>query len=395
MNFPEDYPQIYPEDNFFEDFPQGFPDDYPRGDGLRIYSLFVQNAINNHPDRLIMPRVLEFTRYALGGRYRLIFPTEPPLPITLKLLNLKSNNIGVLPSFLPPSLETLILDDNPITELPNLPPTLKVLSCNNNRLSRLPILPAGLKTLRISGNHRLEVLPDLPESLEILKCSFNKLQSLPALPNNLKVLVCEHNNLVELPKLPNNLVILDCQNNLIKKIPILPASLRIVSFQLVVLIKAHQDILKYAENEVSRRTESYFTQSFYPWYLNDPIKVQQFELFTEIVREKIKEYYEMTQRGKNITSFVTALGKPQEHTEEVTPANWYYGSNVKHNLKSLPNNLKGFVSKYLSGKEGTLKQQLIQTREKQTRPFGAYGVGSSRKTRKAHRNRKSRKTRRT
>lgn len=88
----------------------------------------------------------------------------PPLPNTLRTLNLYLNPLETVHSFnpglvfvnfynckvsvlppLPQSLETLILTGNPIAELPKLNNSLEQLHCEGCAITKIPLLPDSVK----------------------------------------------------------------------------------------------------------------------------------------------------------------------------------------------------------------------------------------------------------
>ena len=138
----------------------------------------------------------------------------PPIPNSLKVIYCYNNNItylfpntnnlmqlncsnnplnGVLP-ILNNGLYNLYCDNVGATNLPTLPPTLNYLTCNSNPLTSLPVLPNNLWSLYCSTCN-LSQLPTLPYYLQNLDCSFNQLTSLPNLPNYIWALDCRNNNI--------------------------------------------------------------------------------------------------------------------------------------------------------------------------------------------------------
>jgi hypothetical protein len=131
------------------------------------------------------------------------------------------------------------LENQNLSNLPNLSSNLVYLFCSNNQLTTLPSsLPNSLQYLNCRYN-KLTLLPPLPVNLTQLYCDNNRLTSIPELPNNLVSLDCANNELTELPKLPNNLQYLKCANNPLVVLPELSDSLEnmIVSFDQSHLIR--------------------------------------------------------------------------------------------------------------------------------------------------------------
>lgn len=155
------------------------------------------------------------------------FTDLAPLPETLKVLNIRNNQLTALPDPLPLKLRHFDCSENTrLTSLPDtLPPGLQVLKCSGNgHLQQLPcILPLNLRVLDCHRCCNLSQLPsNLPPRLEILDCSCNaSLSSLPTnLPQSLKRLLCSNNRrLTELPPLPDGLLFLDYRVTPLKEIP--------------------------------------------------------------------------------------------------------------------------------------------------------------------------------
>lgn len=123
------------------------------------------------------------------------------------------------------SLDTLICESNPLTNLTALPNSLRLLSCHSCSLQTLPALPNLLNSLNCSSN-QLSILPNLPDSLKILNCSNNQLTILSPLNDSLVNLDCSSNSLISLPVLPDSLDFLYCSSNQITLLPSLPAGLK-------------------------------------------------------------------------------------------------------------------------------------------------------------------------
>ena len=113
------------------------------------------------------------------------------------------------------NLTTLTYENfNYLSSFPPLPNTLRALNLNNSAgITSLPALPNSLRALSCTNNVRLTSLPTLPDSLQVLTCESNSLLALPALPQSIKTLGCSSNNLVSLPVLPNSLISLVCTAN--------------------------------------------------------------------------------------------------------------------------------------------------------------------------------------
>jgi hypothetical protein len=92
------------------------------------------------------------------------------------------------------NLQSLVCDNNQLSQLPALPNTLGILSCNENLLTNLPTLPNLLWILECKNN-LLTNLPALPNLISTLKCSYNQLTSLPPTPLNMMRFDVSNNNI--------------------------------------------------------------------------------------------------------------------------------------------------------------------------------------------------------
>lgn len=120
--------------------------------------------------------------------------------------------------------EHLALLDLSLTTLPPLPSTLKVLDLWDNKLTTLSVLPANLTMLDISGN-QFSNLPCLPKNLAILRAGGNLITALPKLPLSLTELYISHNQIADLPNLPCGLKVLHATHNRFSTISCLPSGL--------------------------------------------------------------------------------------------------------------------------------------------------------------------------
>ena len=92
----------------------------------------------------------------------------------LKKLNIRNNNLRILPTYLPQSLEELYLDENKLKELPDLPNKLRVLYADTNELEKLPDkLPDSLFLLSVNNNKLKKFPKKMPKNLEQLFMSNN------------------------------------------------------------------------------------------------------------------------------------------------------------------------------------------------------------------------------
>ena len=249
---------------------------------------------------------------------------------------------GVLPP-LPDSLRKLYCSGNYLTDLPPLPRTLTHLSCFENQLTALPPLPDGLTHLHCYNN-QLTALPELPDGVEEILCFKNRLTALPELSDRLRMFDCGSNQLTLLPPLPASLKLLACHTNQLTVLPPLPDSLTYLDCAGNPFIAPFDEFVR----EYNRT------------------------LNINVLRRKINDYYadqrEAKRAGRNLM------------TLKSTVANSY------------PENVQAYIGSFLSGKRGTLPQQVIQLKGNASRIPGAPGV--SRRSRKSKaRKSKARKSR--
>ncbi|WP_213290868.1 NEL-type E3 ubiquitin ligase domain-containing protein [Bradyrhizobium sp. sGM-13] len=142
-------------------------------------------------------------------------------------LDLSSLSLTALSAPLPPELRRLNVDNNQLTNLPDLPADLQRLYASNNRLTSLPDLPAGLRRLYAISNGLTSLPADLPPGLRRLNVDNNQLTSLPDLPAGLQRLNVDYNQLTNLPEpLPAELEWLSVTHNQLTSLPeMVPAEL--------------------------------------------------------------------------------------------------------------------------------------------------------------------------
>jgi len=150
----------------------------------------------------------------------------------LRLLDCTKNELTQIPK-LPESLKILHLGYNHLVALPRLPENIEIITCNNNELTELPLQLQELVSLEtlIVDNNPLTSLPVLPKNLKRLNCENNNLTVLPALPESLSSLNCSNNNLTDLPSLPQRLRVLNCSDNNLTTLPPLPSTIDLQYFK--------------------------------------------------------------------------------------------------------------------------------------------------------------------
>ena len=158
----------------------------------------------------------------------------PPIPLSVRRLNVSRNILKRLPTRLPRLLETLLCAHNLLEELPVLTQCLVVLDCTWNCLRVLPRMPSAMRSLRCSNNC-IRVLPQCPRDLEDLTCEFNNLWDLGVLPPGLLELHCSGNSLHWLPRArPPKLHTLSCSQNPLPAVYVWP-EMRLEDFWAVVV----------------------------------------------------------------------------------------------------------------------------------------------------------------
>jgi Leucine-rich repeat (LRR) protein len=171
-----------------------------------------------------------------------------------------------------------------------------------------------------------------------LHCVNTELTSLPPLPDTLIILTCLGNRLTELPKLPPNLRELYFNHNNINIIPELPDSLT--------KIWLHNNPLQ---------------EPFLTCYNN-----YRFHRDITVFKREINALYSNSKRlGRNLMTLRQTVGR------------------------SYPEEVEAYIGSFLTGKKGSINQQVLQLKETTTRIPGAAGATRKRKARK----RKARKSR--
>ena len=153
------------------------------------------------------------------------------------------NNLTLLPSTLPSTLNTLECYNNKLIYLPTLPANLMYLRAANNAFTNILISGGGkLLTLNLDNNKSMTKL-DCSKTgvtnisisgctaLTSLICYKNDIATLPTLPSTLQSLDCSDNRITSLPSLPSTLTYLDCDNNQITSLPTLPSGIETIYAQ--------------------------------------------------------------------------------------------------------------------------------------------------------------------
>jgi hypothetical protein len=246
---------------------------------------------------------------------------------------------------LPSSLIYLICEGNEITELPELPKSLMVLNVIANKLTKLPNLPANLKTLR---------------------CSLNKLTYLPPLPPRLEILQCGDNEITELPELPKTLTSLSCSWTKIKRLPALPPNIGTVFVDGITTFE-----------EPFKTLLLKYTHGYGP-YLQTGTELNNVRL---AINKFIIEETETKSKLSLLKNAESSYFKPLKANRGM----------IKPKMQGLPNVAQNKIASYLTGKQGTVRNQKnelernLQRLRNTTAPRRAGGrVSSSRrnKTRK-------------
>ena len=127
-------------------------------------------------------------------------PVELFLVKKIQTLNITKNNVTSLPDGISSSsISALYLNENPISELPNLPLGLTTLSCINCNFEKLPESIFSLKRIQIIdfSNNKIKAVEKFPPARKIyLSC--NQIESIPKISDEIVILDISHNELTEL-----------------------------------------------------------------------------------------------------------------------------------------------------------------------------------------------------
>lgn len=108
-------------------------------------------------------------------------PDSLPRLSLLRVLNLDGNQLVELPSLSSClSLQTLLLRQNQLKELPALPEGLQVLAASSNQLVRVPNLPTTLTHLYLNANPLAFLEWNGPTMLQHVNVAHTFLEELPA-----------------------------------------------------------------------------------------------------------------------------------------------------------------------------------------------------------------------
>lgn len=123
--------------------------------------------------------------------------TVTSLPMTLKSLVADTNQITVVQSKLPPSLESIYLGYNFLRYAGlslNWPTTLRELHLDHNEIERFPRkLPESLEVLSLCSNRIRELPVRLPASLRVALFSSNRIQHLPSYTKRMAIFLIDDN----------------------------------------------------------------------------------------------------------------------------------------------------------------------------------------------------------
>jgi Leucine-rich repeat (LRR) protein len=128
------------------------------------------------------------------------------LPLTLTNLTADTNEITMIQSKLPPTLEQIALSYNRLrfAGLPfNWPSTLRELHLDHNNIETFPRkLPESLEVLTLSENQLTALPPTLPASLQYFVVSSNRIRTLPHYKGHKKfcIFAIDNNCLTEVPR---------------------------------------------------------------------------------------------------------------------------------------------------------------------------------------------------
>ena len=208
-------------------------------------------------DKLIMSDVqltylpelpLGITQFSIHNAPNVILPDT--IPASMELFHFPWCNQTEIP-VLPPGLNSLYIENNPVTNLPPLPPALEYLYFAWTNITTIPPLPSGLKILRCTGTN-VSGLPTLPPTISDLAIGGTLITSIPALPDTMGSinayganlthitnfplhmtgqLELSENMLTSLPPLPNYVYWFKAANNQLLCLPTIPSSVSSLDLQ--------------------------------------------------------------------------------------------------------------------------------------------------------------------
>lgn len=176
----------------------------------------------NHNLLINIPVNLPDSVGVIKASYNNIIHLAIPSTSTVQELDVSFNQIATVPRQLPPTLSFLMLNNNRLTELPDLSRlNLKTLDVGYNRITALPLLPDSIKILNVKSNQLRVLNHPLPVNLNYLDLSSNSLADFPpVLGDKIKHLKIDANMLMNIPfALPPKLRDLSAANNLIQQFP--------------------------------------------------------------------------------------------------------------------------------------------------------------------------------
>jgi hypothetical protein len=275
---------------------------------------------------------------------------------SLKLKNINRLSIYRSSSEIIPQLEDTIEvlrieNCDSLKGLTNFPKALYFLSideCPSLDTSSWPPFPPGLTSLEINSCNLKELPPIAHTSITELVVPRNELTTIPELPESVETIDITANPITSLPKLTNNLNSLIADETLLQKIPRLPSAMAEITLHDAPLVEPFRRFYKEYSKIINENTDGNYKQGMVS------------------LKEKVNTYYNSI---RNLSSL--QLVSKTEGISRVT-------ENGKEQY--IPNVLP-LIGSFLSGKKGTVKQQLESFQR----------GGKSRRTKKSRKSRKTRK----
>lgn len=274
---------------------------------------------------------------------------------SLKLKNISRLSIYRSSSEIIPQLEDTIEvlrieNCDSLKGFTNFPKSLYFLSideCPSLDTSSWPPFPPGLTSLEIDRCNLKELPPIDHTSLTELLVPRNQLTSIPELPESVETIDITANPIVSLPRLTNNIYAISADNTLLQTIPRLPSAMAEITLHDAPLVEPFHGFYKEYVKIAFEDTDYNFKKA------------------GAYLKEKLDTYYDSI---RNLSSLQLV-----SKTDGIT--------RVTNNGKEqyIPNVLS-LVGSFLSGKKGTVKQQLE-----------SFKRGGKRKKRETKKTRKVRK----